>query len=86
MAQTQKMYLGDTPIGITRFGEHGNTINGAFPYSLAIDYLVVGAGGGGFLMFMAKDRNKLRHAMNKIGLSELRFSFDFEGSKLVLSS
>ena len=31
MAQTQKMYLGDTPIGITRFGEHGNTINGAFP-------------------------------------------------------
>jgi len=44
MAQTQKMYLGDTPIGITRFGEHGNTINGAFPYALAIDYLVVAGG------------------------------------------
>ena len=47
MAQTQKMYLGDTPIGITRFGEHGNIINSAFPFSLDIDYLVVAGGGSG---------------------------------------
>lgn len=45
---------------------------------------LVGAGGGGFLMFYAADRNKLRHAMSRAGLQEVRFSFDFEGTKLVL--
>ena len=52
----------------------------------AIGGKVVGAGGGGFLMFMAKDPNKLRRAMNKEGLEEVRFRFDFEGTKIVLSS
>ena len=47
---------------------------------------LVGAGGGGFLMFMAEDRNKLRHAMAKAGLEEMRFRFDFEGTKVVMSS
>lgn len=47
---------------------------------------LVGAGGGGFLMFMANDRNKLRHAMAQVGLEEVRFKFDFEGTKVVLSS
>jgi len=47
---------------------------------------LVGAGGGGFLMFMAKDRNKLRHAMAHAGLEEVRFKFDFEGTKVVLTS
>ena len=47
---------------------------------------LVGAGGGGFLMFMAKDRNKLRHAMTAAGLEEVRFKFDFEGTKVILSS
>ena len=46
---------------------------------------LVGAGGGGFLMFYASDRNKLRHAMARAGLEEVRFRFDFEGTKLVLS-
>ncbi|WP_131782423.1 galactokinase [Legionella gresilensis] len=46
---------------------------------------LVGAGGGGFLMFYASDRNKLRHAMQRAGLEEVRFSFDFEGTKVVLS-
>ncbi len=46
---------------------------------------VVGAGGGGFLMFYAADRNKLRHAMAGAGLEEVRFGFDFEGTKVVLS-
>jgi D-glycero-alpha-D-manno-heptose-7-phosphate kinase len=46
---------------------------------------LVGAGGGGFLMFYASDRNKLRHAMTKAGLEEMRFGFDFDGSKVVLS-
>lgn len=46
---------------------------------------LVGAGGGGFLMFYASDRNKLRRAMAKAGLEEVRFRFDFEGTKVVLS-
>lgn len=52
----------------------------------AIGGKLVGAGGGGFLMFMAKDRNKLRQAMAKQGLEEVRFSFDFEGAKVLMSS
>jgi D-glycero-alpha-D-manno-heptose-7-phosphate kinase len=47
---------------------------------------LVGAGGGGFLMFMAQDRNKLRHTMAAEGLEEVRFRFDFEGTKVVMSS
>jgi D-glycero-alpha-D-manno-heptose-7-phosphate kinase len=52
----------------------------------AVGGKLVGAGGGGFLMFLAKDRNKLRHAMAGAGLEEVRFKFDFEGTKVVLSS
>jgi len=51
----------------------------------AVGGKLVGAGGGGFLMFYASDRNRLRHAMSKAGLEEVRFSFDFEGSKVVVS-
>ncbi len=51
----------------------------------AVGGKLVGAGGGGFLMFYATDRNKLRHAMGKAGLEEVRFGFDFEGTKVVLS-
>ena len=60
-------------------------------YRLAIDNgaiggKLVGAGGGGFLMFMAKDRTRLRKAMAGAGLEEVRFKFDFEGSKVMMSS
>lgn len=46
---------------------------------------LVGAGGGGFLMFHSCDNEKLRQSMAKIGLQELRFSFDFDGTKVVFS-
>jgi D-glycero-alpha-D-manno-heptose-7-phosphate kinase len=46
---------------------------------------LIGAGGGGFLMFYAGDKPKLRHAMLRAGLKEVRFRFDFEGTKLVIS-
>lgn len=46
---------------------------------------LVGAGGGGFLMFYAKDRTQLRRAMSSTGLEEVRFHFDFEGTKVILS-
>jgi D-glycero-alpha-D-manno-heptose-7-phosphate kinase len=53
--------------------------NGAFGGKL------IGAGGGGFLMFYSEDKVKLRHAMTQAGLQEVRFRFDFEGTKLVIS-
>jgi D-glycero-alpha-D-manno-heptose-7-phosphate kinase len=47
---------------------------------------LIGAGGGGFLMFYAEEeKSKLRHAMRQAGLKEARFRFDFEGTKLVIS-
>ena len=46
---------------------------------------LIGAGGGGFLMFYADDKAKLRHAMRQAGLKEVRFRFDFEGTKLLIS-
>ena len=46
---------------------------------------LIGAGGGGFLMFYSEDKAKLRHAMQQAGLKEVRFRFDFEGTKLVIS-
>lgn len=44
---------------------------------------VIGAGGGGFLMFYADDKARLRHAMREKGLTEVRFRFDFEGTKIL---
>ena len=46
---------------------------------------LIGAGGGGFLMFYAEEKTKLRHVMTQAGLQEVRFRFDFEGTKLVIS-
>jgi D-glycero-alpha-D-manno-heptose-7-phosphate kinase len=51
----------------------------------AVGGKLVGAGGGGFLMFYASDRNKLRHCMMRAGLEEVRFRFDFEGTKVLFS-
>lgn len=50
----------------------------------AIGGKLVGAGGGGFLLFYAEDRNRLRHAMARAGLEEVRFRFDFEGTKVLI--
>lgn len=45
---------------------------------------LIGAGGGGFLLFYAEDKTRLRHAMAHAGLQEVRFRFDFEGTRLVV--
>jgi D-glycero-alpha-D-manno-heptose-7-phosphate kinase len=50
----------------------------------AIGGKLVGAGGGGFLMFLASDSNQLRLAMHGAGLEEVRFKFDFNGTKVML--
>jgi len=47
---------------------------------------LIGAGGGGFLMFYAIDDVKLRRAMTAQGLEEVRFRFDFEGTKVMTQS
>ncbi len=50
----------------------------------AIGGKIIGAGGGGFLMVYCENgRQQVRAALAKEGLSEFRFGFDFEGSKVI---
>jgi D-glycero-alpha-D-manno-heptose-7-phosphate kinase len=49
----------------------------------AIGGKLVGAGGGGFLMFYAHDARKLRETMTKAGLKELRVQMDPEGTTVL---
>ena len=44
---------------------------------------LIGAGGGGFLMFLCQDTTRMRQVMAEEGLEEVRFRFDFEGTKVV---
>jgi D-glycero-alpha-D-manno-heptose-7-phosphate kinase len=46
---------------------------------------LVGAGGGGFLLFYAADKQKLREAMAGAGLPETRFRFDHAGAEVIPS-
>ena len=50
----------------------------------AVGGKLIGAGGGGFLMFYAEDSRRLRHALAGTGLREVRFRFDFEGTKVIV--
>ena len=49
----------------------------------AVGGKLVGAGGGGFLLFYSEDHRRLRAAMTEAGLEEVRFCFDFEGTKVL---
>ena len=51
----------------------------------AIGGKIMGAGGGGFFMFFCEnnDKSKLRRVMDKKGLRELKYHFDFEGTKVL---
>jgi D-glycero-alpha-D-manno-heptose-7-phosphate kinase len=44
---------------------------------------VIGAGGGGFLLMYATDPLQMRKAMAREGLMELRYHFDFEGTRIL---
>jgi len=50
----------------------------------AIGGKLVGAGGGGFLLFYTENKRRLREKMAGVGLQELRFHFDFEGTRIVV--
>lgn len=41
---------------------------------------MIGAGGGGFLMFYTENKTKLRAAMKTTGMDEVRFRFEKEGA------
>ncbi len=49
----------------------------------AIGGKLVGAGGGGFLMFYAKKPNELRKRLKKYKINEVKFLFDDEGTKAI---
>jgi len=44
---------------------------------------LVGAGGGGFLLFLAENKSELRTRMIELGLREVYFSFDYEGTAII---
>lgn len=44
---------------------------------------LIGAGGGGFLMFYGEEKTRLRTAMRGAGLREVRVQFDFGGTTVV---
>ncbi len=47
---------------------------------------LIGAGGGGFLMFYTEDKTRLRRTMCAAGLREVRVRFDFQGTTVVAQS
>jgi len=47
---------------------------------------LVGAGGGGFLLFYAEHKPELRQAMEAAGLEEVRFVIDYDGSTTTMAS
>jgi D-glycero-alpha-D-manno-heptose-7-phosphate kinase len=65
-----------------------DVIDNAFTAALqngALGGRLLGAGGGGFLVFYSEDHNTLRHKMFELGLEEVRFRFDKWGTKVVES-
>ena len=47
---------------------------------------LIGAGGGGFLMLYTEDKTRLRAAMRRAGLREVRLQFDFSGTSVLAHS
>src|SRR6476661_7146890 len=62
-------------------------INDSYDVAMANGALggkLIGAGGGGFLIFYAEDKARLRDAMRKRKLTEVRFRFESEGTKILI--
>lgn len=63
-----------------------NYINRLYDYGLdngAIGGKLIGAGGGGFLLFFSKNTKTLDTAFKKINILKMNFNFDFEGAKIL---
>ena len=59
-------------------------IDNIYSYALnngAIGGKLIGAGGGGFLMFWSKNNEQFKKAMKKRKLKEIEFKFEEEGVK-----
>jgi len=68
------------------FGMSNDSINRWYDVAKAngaVGGKLVGAGGGGFLLFYADDVAGVRQAMTSEGLEEVRFKFDFDGSTIL---
>ena len=44
---------------------------------------LIGAGGGGFMLFYAEDKIRLRKVLREAGRQEVRFRFEMEGAKII---
>jgi D-glycero-alpha-D-manno-heptose-7-phosphate kinase len=44
---------------------------------------LIGAGGGGFLLFYTEQKPRLREALRQAGLAEVKLGFDYEGTKIL---
>jgi D-glycero-alpha-D-manno-heptose-7-phosphate kinase len=49
----------------------------------AVGGKLIGAGGGGFLMFYTEQKVRLRRALRAAGLLEVKVGFDYEGTKIL---
>ena len=49
----------------------------------AIGGKLIGAGGGGFLLFYTEQKGRLRNALRSAGLMEVKLGFDYEGTKIL---
>ncbi len=61
-------------------------INNLYNYGLdngAIGGKLIGAGGGGFLIFFSKKPKELTEAFKKIKINKIDFKFDLEGAKIL---
>jgi len=69
-------------------GMSNPVINELYDHALANGALggkLVGAGGGGFLLFYTTDKPRLVRAMRNKGLNEVRFHFDFQGTTVLIN-
>jgi len=67
-------------------GMSNEHINQCYDHAMANGALggkLIGAGGGGFLMFYTEDKPRLRQAMRDAKLREIRFTFNFEGTSIL---
>jgi D-glycero-alpha-D-manno-heptose-7-phosphate kinase len=67
-------------------GMTNNRIDALYDLAMANGALggkLIGAGGGGFLMFYTEDKSRLRKTMTEAGLREVRIRFDMQGATIL---